>query len=74
MTTGVHQGLVLGLMPFNTVISHISRGIDCTLRGFADDTEKRLFYAKGVEALNSLPREVMGAPSMKTFRIRPEGL
>lgn len=39
MTSGVHQGLVLGPALFNVFAGDMDSGIECTLCKFTNDTE-----------------------------------
>ena len=38
-TSGASQRSVLGPLPFNTFISNINSGVECTLNKFADDAK-----------------------------------
>ncbi|KFQ00918.1 hypothetical protein N330_04973, partial [Leptosomus discolor] len=40
---------------------------------FRSDIRKKFFTIRVVKHWNSLSREVMGAPSLKTFKIRCDG-
>ena len=33
-------------------------------------SKDKVFYSEGGEALNRLPRDVVGAPSLETFKVR----